>query len=160
MDHTGSRNKNKWITLDHTTKGKEIAPWVDVAEKWTPRRGGSVWGGTPAPPRSTLCRFPPIQRAHWLGARRLGKGERAEVRAARGERGGEDTAPTPPSPPPSLAHTRPPLVVPPSSHLPTHLSPPPPQVEEISAAGAHKKAAETTQDPLDKFCEGNPDADE
>ena len=34
-------------------------------------------------------------------------------------------------------------------------------VEEISAAIAHEKAKESTsQDPLDKFCDDNPDADE
>jgi CP12 domain len=36
-----------------------------------------------------------------------------------------------------------------------------PQVEEISATVSHKKAAEAEKgDPLDAYCEDNPDADE
>ena len=34
------------------------------------------------------------------------------------------------------------------------------QVEEASAAAAHKKANEQSNDPMEKFCEGNEDADE
>jgi len=34
------------------------------------------------------------------------------------------------------------------------------QVEEASAAAAHKKQNEQMQDPMEKFCEGNEDADE
>ena len=33
-------------------------------------------------------------------------------------------------------------------------------VEEISAAVSHKKAAEGPVDPLEKYCDDNPDADE
>lgn len=33
-------------------------------------------------------------------------------------------------------------------------------VEEISAAISHKKAAIVSQDPLDKYCDDNPEADE
>jgi len=37
------------------------------------------------------------------------------------------------------------------------------EVEELAAAASHKKVQETvdkTNDPLEQFCEGNPDADE
>lgn len=34
------------------------------------------------------------------------------------------------------------------------------QVEELSASAADKKQAKTTQDPLDAYCEDNPEADE
>lgn len=34
-------------------------------------------------------------------------------------------------------------------------------VEELSAAASHaKEAAKTKSDPLEQYCEGNPDADE
>lgn len=34
------------------------------------------------------------------------------------------------------------------------------QVEELSASAADKKQAKGTQDPLDKYCDDNPEADE
>lgn len=43
------------------------------------------------------------------------------------------------------------------AHTPSHAHP---QVEEISAAIYHHKQEEATQDPMEKFCEGNEDADE
>ena len=50
----------------------------------------------------------------------------------------------------------------PRLHPPTPLPIPPlSQVEEISAAESHKKAAAPAKkDPLDAFCDDNPDADE
>lgn len=34
------------------------------------------------------------------------------------------------------------------------------QVEEASAHASHQKAQKEAQDPMEKFCEGNEDADE
>lgn len=34
------------------------------------------------------------------------------------------------------------------------------QVEELSASAADKKQAKTTSDPLDQYCDDNPEADE
>mmetsp|Transcript_22534 Transcript_22534/g.62520 ORF Transcript_22534/g.62520 Transcript_22534/m.62520 type:complete len:113 (-) Transcript_22534:278-616(-) len=34
------------------------------------------------------------------------------------------------------------------------------EVEELSAAAAHKKASQKSSDPLEEFCDDNPDADE
>jgi len=34
------------------------------------------------------------------------------------------------------------------------------QVEELSASAADKKQAKSTSDPLDQYCDDNPEADE